>query len=134
MNTAYSAYTPSSNSTLRPSTVFSNSKAMGPSGLQPVDVGEVPGLGAVVDDDEEVEVRMVVEPVEVGADRPEPEQRQRIAPIGEHPAELVESGEQPPGHVGGHGRESTTRVAVSAPSSRALAGATNKTSERRHGD
>ena len=68
---------------------------------------------------------MVVEPVEVGADRSEPEQRQRIAPLGEHPAELVEAGEQARGHVGGHGRESTTKAA---------GGSWARNSGRRRGD
>ena len=45
---------------------------------------------------------MLVEPVEVRADRPEPEQRKRIATISKDPAQIVESGEQSRGHVGGH--------------------------------
>jgi len=42
---------------------------------------------------------MVVEPNEVGTDRPEPQQRQRIATAGQDPAQLVEPVEQPAGHV-----------------------------------
>ena len=73
-------------------------------GLEPVDVGEVPGLGVIVDHDEEVEIRMVVEPVQVGADRPKADEGQGVATIRQDPAELIESGEQPARHVSGHGR------------------------------
>ena len=72
--------------------------------LEPVDVREVSGFGAVLDHDEEVEVRVVVEPREVRADGPESEQCERIATIGQDPTQLVESGEQPAGHVAGHVR------------------------------
>jgi hypothetical protein len=72
--------------------------------LEPVDVSQVPGLGAVVDDDEEVEIRVVVEPGRVRSDGPDADQRDRVATIRQDPAELVEPGEQPAWDVRGHQR------------------------------
>ena len=70
--------------------------------FQPVDVGEVPGFGPVLDYDEEIEVRMVIESPKVRPDRPESDQREGIATIGQDPAQLVEAGEQPAGKVRRH--------------------------------
>ncbi len=47
---------------------------------------------------------MIVESAQVRADRPESEQRERIATISQDPAQVVESGQQPAGHVAGHER------------------------------
>jgi hypothetical protein len=58
--------------------------------LEPVDRVQVALLGAVVHDDEEIQVGVIVEAPEVDSDRAEPEQRQGVTALRENDAQVVE--------------------------------------------
>lgn len=63
--------------------------------LEPVDRVEVTLLRAVLDDDEKVQVGVLVQPLEVTPDRPQPEQRDRVTTLREHDTEVVEPLQEP---------------------------------------
>ena len=67
---------------------------------------DVAGHGALVDDDEEVEVGVVVEPLALLAGGAEPEQRDHVATAGQVGAELVEPAQSRVGGGRGHHRSS----------------------------
>jgi hypothetical protein len=71
--------------------------------VQPIEVRLVGLVRTVIGDDEEVEIGVLVETAQVGADRAEPEQRDHVAAVAEHAAKGVEPREQPLGYVR-HGR------------------------------
>ena len=58
--------------------------------LEPVDRVEVALLGAVVHDDEEIQIGVIVEPREVDSDGAETEQRQCVAALREDDTEVVQ--------------------------------------------
>ena len=63
--------------------------------LEPVDVGQVAPLrSVVVDHDEEVQVRVIVESLDVATHGTEAEERYRVATLREHGSEVIETFEE----------------------------------------